>query len=215
MTIIPDDTMIIWYNDNHIRHHHDNHSNHHDHSLDGSWGTLIQFGPRLDTRWSSHALSDRSGPRRSGLFSYFHFSYFQPHNHKCILLIKLCVFKCSVVPLAICDVDSLFSHCADFQSTAKNNYRQSRFKNRQISTNKQEPEATKYLIFLFLSKYFLWGWTPKNQQKYAIWQQVDFKSKTLLLTIPDICPFFSTDQIFGPNFLHAKVHKSRQNRFRD
>ena len=107
---------------------------------------LIQFVLRLDTRWSSPALSDRSGPRRSELFSCFHFSYFQPHNHKCILLIKLCVFKCSVVPLAICDVDSLFSHCADFQSTAKNNYRQSRFKNRQISTNKQEPEATKYLI---------------------------------------------------------------------
>ena len=33
--------------------------------------------------------------------------------------------------------------------------------------------------------------------------------------IPDICHFFSTYAIFGSIFLHTKVRKSRQNRFRD
>ena len=64
------------------------------------------------------------------------------------ILIKLCVFqvfKRWVVPLAICDVDSLFSHCADFQS-AENNCRQSCFTSDR-STNKQDPEATKHFIF--------------------------------------------------------------------
>ena len=65
------------------------------------------------------------------------------------ILIKLCVFqvfKRWVVPLAICDVDSLFSHCADFQS-AENNCRQSCFTSDR-STNKQDPEAPKHFIFL-------------------------------------------------------------------
>ena len=36
-----------------------------------------------------------------------------------------------------------------------------------------------------------------------------------LTHIHDICPFFSTDTIFGSIFLHTKVRKSHQNRFSD
>ena len=113
---------------------------------------MIQFIHRLDILWSCHALSDRLGPRRSEFSpSYFHiFMYFLIPK----ILIKLCVFqvfKRWVVPLAICDVDSLFSHCADFQS-AENNCRQSCFTSDR-STNKQDPEATKHFIF-FWQKHF-------------------------------------------------------------
>ena len=36
-----------------------------------------------------------------------------------------------------------------------------------------------------------------------------------LISIPDICHFFSTDTIFGSIFLHAKACESHQNRLRD
>ena len=37
----------------------------------------------------------------------------------------------------------------------------------------------------------------------------------MMIPIPHICHFFSTYAIFGLIFLHTKVRKSRQNRFRD
>ena len=55
--------------------------------------------------------------------------------------------------------------------------------------------------------------TSLQANKLTSWQIYKFTSYGL--GIPDICPFFSTDKIFGPIFLHAKTRKSRLNIFCD
>ena len=53
-----------------------------------------------------------------------------------------------------------------------------------------------------------WWYFVANQ--ILKWNWVDLR----WISIPYICPFFSTYAIFGFIFLHTKVRKSRQNRFR-
>ena len=64
---------------------------------------------------------------------------------------------------------------------------------------------------------FCIGPTASYDQLKALYEMMPLyeTAVTHVGAIPHICPFFSTDKIFGPIFLHAKARKSRQNRFRD
>ena len=71
---------------------------------------------------------------------------------------------------------------------------------------------------LFLLNFYIRIWVilvpqvPKNHHLHSFWLVTAWHC---IITIPHICHFFSTEAIFGSIFLHTKVCKSRQNRFRN